>query len=447
MTLKNIPIILGLCILLIPTNPIFSDDKVDILDEFESVATHLKELMLNSFLELSKEPSTSTSESQTIASNQAENTSNTIDKKTLEKMAITEHYVIAQKVIVPEKSLILVKGDLHGDSQSIPALIEILKAKRWISDDLILNKNLFLVFLGDYIDRGPDSVGVIYQITELKQRNPSSVFLLRGNHDTFPFLHGIKSKKDPTSLANQLAQLQSKYRQNSHAQNKKITHILNEVSIAFALMPQILFIGYQDTTTNRTNYATFLHGGIPHFPQKGDDFYINNPVAFYIDAPKIAENLLALQRLIWDPLKKIDILQCDILAHKKGYESYASPYLWNDFLPTEKISQDQISAINKARGPQAWAIGQLETENWLKNLSNEKNNLSFIIRGHQQSPRYLFEKKGLEGMARRWNGTVLTLDYSPRVPGFKAIYDVYIALKPDPKRKFGFQTLLRQIPT
>ena len=39
-----------------------------------------------------------------------------------------------------------------------------------------------MVFLGDYIDRGPDSKGVIEYLMEFQQRFPNSVFL-RGNHE------------------------------------------------------------------------------------------------------------------------------------------------------------------------------------------------------------------------------------------------------------------------
>lgn len=40
-----------------------------------------------------------------------------------------------------------------------------------------------LVFLGDYVDRGPDSAGVVAHVRELAARGPARVVALRGNHE------------------------------------------------------------------------------------------------------------------------------------------------------------------------------------------------------------------------------------------------------------------------
>jgi serine/threonine protein phosphatase 1 len=66
---------------------------------------------------------------------------------------------------------ILAIGDVHGASTSLDAL---LAAVRPTPDDL-------LVFLGDYVDRGPDSRGVLDRLIALGQSH-RCVFL-RGNHE------------------------------------------------------------------------------------------------------------------------------------------------------------------------------------------------------------------------------------------------------------------------
>ena len=65
-------------------------------------------------------------------------------------------------------------GDIHGC---------LLKLKE-LTDELerVMQPQDTLLFLGDYIDRGPDSKGVIDHILDLKTRVPS-VVTLRGNHE------------------------------------------------------------------------------------------------------------------------------------------------------------------------------------------------------------------------------------------------------------------------
>jgi len=62
-------------------------------------------------------------------------------------------------------------GDIHGCPKSLDALLKRLDPS---SDD-------HLLFVGDYIDRGPDSKAVIDQLLDLRQ-NVSCTFL-RGNHE------------------------------------------------------------------------------------------------------------------------------------------------------------------------------------------------------------------------------------------------------------------------
>jgi serine/threonine protein phosphatase 1 len=67
---------------------------------------------------------------------------------------------------------LLAIGDLHGSRRPLARLLEQVAPT---ADDQ-------LVFLGDYIDRGPDSAGLIDDLLELRTRFPRTVFL-RGNHE------------------------------------------------------------------------------------------------------------------------------------------------------------------------------------------------------------------------------------------------------------------------
>ena len=62
-------------------------------------------------------------------------------------------------------------GDIHGCSRALAALLTTIKPTR----------NDVIVTLGDYIDRGPDSRGVIEQLVALEGQ--CTVIPLLGNHD------------------------------------------------------------------------------------------------------------------------------------------------------------------------------------------------------------------------------------------------------------------------
>jgi Calcineurin-like phosphoesterase len=76
-------------------------------------------------------------------------------------------------------------GDLHGDLASLRNILMGINFETFLG-----NPDNKLVFLGDYVDRGVNSVGVIFIITRLKMMYPNSVILMRGNHEApieFPF--------------------------------------------------------------------------------------------------------------------------------------------------------------------------------------------------------------------------------------------------------------------
>jgi serine/threonine protein phosphatase 1 len=67
-------------------------------------------------------------------------------------------------------------GDIHG---SLGKLTRLIAACRQHADGREMN----LVFLGDYIDRGPDAAGVVRFILELQADLPGRVVALMGNHE------------------------------------------------------------------------------------------------------------------------------------------------------------------------------------------------------------------------------------------------------------------------
>jgi serine/threonine-protein phosphatase PP1 catalytic subunit len=69
---------------------------------------------------------------------------------------------------------VMIVGDIHGDLQALDFIIR----KR----EEMGCKNI--LFLGDYVDRGPQGTEVLLRLFQMKVEDPEHIFLLRGNHET-----------------------------------------------------------------------------------------------------------------------------------------------------------------------------------------------------------------------------------------------------------------------
>ena len=80
---------------------------------------------------------------------------------------------------LPHSGTAIIVGDLHGDPAS---LTYILKNSQFVKEAK-QGKNVHLIFLGDYGDRGSRSPDVYFVILKLKETFPDKVVLMRGNHE------------------------------------------------------------------------------------------------------------------------------------------------------------------------------------------------------------------------------------------------------------------------
>ena len=71
--------------------------------------------------------------------------------------------------------MIYAVGDIHGKAGMLRQMLDEIRAQPLNPDDTV-------VFLGDYIDRGEDTRGVIETLLAFRDEHPQSVFL-RGNHE------------------------------------------------------------------------------------------------------------------------------------------------------------------------------------------------------------------------------------------------------------------------
>jgi diadenosine tetraphosphatase ApaH/serine/threonine PP2A family protein phosphatase len=84
-------------------------------------------------------------------------------------------------------------GDIHGELDSIQ---EILRRTNFVDANLGSCDRGYIVFLGDLVDRGPNSVEALTTLFALKIRFKGNVILLKGNHELpdVNFRYGFKDE-------------------------------------------------------------------------------------------------------------------------------------------------------------------------------------------------------------------------------------------------------------
>ncbi len=143
-----------------------------------------------------------------------------------------QHYT--QKVTLPAGTKILMHGDLHGDVHSLVTTI----APYMKGDDgFKLKENIYLAFLGDFVEKGLYGLECIYICMRLKIDNPDNVFLVRGNHEDRDInsYYGFQQELATKGFTDE--QIAAVYR-------------------LYDMLPSALYVG-----TNH-NYVQLCHGGL-----------------------------------------------------------------------------------------------------------------------------------------------------------------------------------------
>ena len=93
-------------------------------------------------------------------------------------MTSPAHSVDLEKAHAPEGMRLYAIGDIHG------CLDQLDEMHRLIAEEIARDKpeDWRIIHLGDFIDRGPDSRGVLSRLVAARARDPRNIVLL-GNHD------------------------------------------------------------------------------------------------------------------------------------------------------------------------------------------------------------------------------------------------------------------------
>ncbi len=275
-----------------------------------------------------------------------------------------------QKIIIENNSEIGIIGDIHGSIHSLIKILKNLKDKNYIDNNFkIVKNNFYMVFTGDYVDRGIYGAEVWYTILQLKLKNWDKVYLLRGNHETitmtakYGFQKEINYKYIPSwalSINNAFDQL-------------------------YTYLPMALYVGSQGQ--DKINWVQFCHGGAPMGTSDLDRTII----------PTFIDN------------KKANFT---ILNFKQPKEKLKSGFMWSDFI--EQKNQLYMRKYNRFVRE-----GQL-TQDLAERLGNEilinrdfldEINIKAFFRGHQHSGAGLkiFTKNSVDPVS--WEKAINLDDY------------------------------------
>ena len=101
-------------------------------------------------------------------------------------------------------SLTFAIGDVHGCLGKLKRLLKVCEARA-------SGHPARFVFLGDYVDRGPDSRGVVEYLRRRQQSAPGQVICLMGNHEQLAVAAQDDERAMPIWLANSGAATQRSY--------------------------------------------------------------------------------------------------------------------------------------------------------------------------------------------------------------------------------------------
>ncbi len=168
------------------------------------------------------------------------------EKGRLGNLKITGRLVEAE----PAGEAIIV-GDLHGDLKS---LVHILDDTKFLKEAKS-GRDILLVFLGDYGDRGTHSAEVYYVVLKLKEMFPEKVILMRGNHEGPPDL--VASPHDlPTQMRN-------RFKEKGSEAYLKLKELFSQLYIGVIIKERVILLHggapSQATTINDIAFAHEMH--------------------------------------------------------------------------------------------------------------------------------------------------------------------------------------------
>jgi len=265
----------------------------------------------------------------------------------------------AQKVRIRPGSKVIFHGDFHGDIRSFITTLEWLNEKKLLDGFKLSSPDTYLVFLGDYGDRGSYGIEVLYTLMRLKLANPRQVLMARGNHEDFQL----------TSTYGFLREGQMKY-----------GRAFDPLPLwrIYDFLPVVIYLGVDG------DYVQCNHGGMePGFDPK--NLLSDSGEVRYQFLGELRQKTFAKKNSAW--LRDASTAAREVANEKLADFRPESPtfpnpigFMWNDF---SLFEDDPALAFNPSR--LAFNHGKASTDYLLRAASSDSAKLRAVFRAHQHT--------------------------------------------------------------
>lgn len=298
----------------------------------------------------------------------------------------------AQKLSVPEKSQVFFRGDLHGDLHSLMADLAWLNAQGYLKGFEIARPDFFMVFLGDYTDRGVYGTEVLYTIFQLKIANPDRVFMARGNHEdlSLTLRYGF-----------------------FHEGQAKFGRAFNMAKIARAydFLPVVIYV------ESGGNALQCNHGGMEPGYDPKPLLESEGMVRNHLLGALRQKNFLASHPAFTNSMSATSLDLVKRAFQNAELQDPTAPtvlgFMWNDF---SVISSEPHFAVDPGR---AFIFGKAATQFILQSASTSEHRVQAVFRAHQHAGQLTPVMRRLvagRGVYRHWqdNDSTALLEAPPR---------------------------------
>lgn len=353
---------------------------------------------------------------------------------------VSTHFVpFIQKLIVKPGSKVITVGDLHGDLKALLDILEELIQTGYLDTNFALKRDdVYLVFLGDYVNRGLESLSVMYLLSKLSVVNHGNVILIRGNHEyasTSKYFHKrFIEQKDVASAHHAKTTLIQEL------ENKFAGYVYPDFLYWFDYLPMALYLGTQDKADG-IQYIKFCHAGL-ELGYNPLDFLSSDASFLMLDSIDRQSELRALSQVFANSPVARDLCKAqefslkaeskvaDELYFKADPVDFSTPkspyhvrlgFQWDNFLTQDNDSIEFALSVERKR----IYLGKKITEHILLKRSNHKIFVKSVVRGHQHLDEVIGEL-GLDspmlsqirqqaGVVKQWGGMVYTLGASDEI--------------------------------